>query len=90
MQGARNTSDWWLTFWTNHADTNSTSVPAAFAKDSHLAIYGYISVGVVAITLLRSFLFALAGLKAAERLHNRLLRRVIDTKISFFDATPIG
>jgi hypothetical protein len=88
MQGARNTSDWWLTYWINHADAGSGV--AAFTSTSNLAIYGYISAGVIAITLARSFLFAVAGLRAAQRLHAWLLDRVVNTRVSFFDATPIG
>jgi ATP-binding cassette subfamily C (CFTR/MRP) protein 10 len=82
MQAVRNSSDWWLSHWVEHDTAHSARY--------YLEIYGYISSAAVVITVVRSFLFAYAGLKAAERLHDWLLTRIVETHVSFFDSTPIG
>lgn len=94
MQAARNTSDWWLSHWVTAAaatTANTTMTDAATADTRfYLSVYGYIAIASVACTGARSFLFALAGLTAAQRLHTWLLQRVVAAKVAFFDATPTG
>ena len=41
-------------------------------------------------SLMRAFLFAFGGLCAAKKIHNKLLRSVLKSKIVFFDNTPVG
>ncbi|XP_058124847.1 ATP-binding cassette sub-family C member 10 [Anopheles ziemanni] len=56
----------------------------------YLGIYAGLAVGNSFLTLLRAFLFALAGLKAAKAIHDRLLNSVVYTKLQFFDIVPLG
>ncbi|XP_058055743.1 ATP-binding cassette sub-family C member 10 [Anopheles bellator] len=56
----------------------------------YLGIYAGLAVGNSLFTLLRAFLFAVAGLKAAKCIHDRLLNSVIYTKLQFFDVVPLG
>lgn len=42
------------------------------------------------LTLARAFSFAFGGLRAAVRVHDQLLKNLIDAPVSFFDQTPSG
>ncbi|CAI0420896.1 unnamed protein product [Linum tenue] len=42
------------------------------------------------LTLVRAFSFAFGGLQAAVQVHNRLLDKLIDAPVQFFDQTPSG
>lgn len=41
-------------------------------------------------TLVRAFSFAFGGLQAATKVHNRLLSKLINAPVQFFDQTPGG
>ncbi len=41
-------------------------------------------------SLLRAFLFAYGGMRAAAAIHGKLLRAVLRARMSFFDNTPLG
>ncbi|XP_045447338.1 ATP-binding cassette sub-family C member 10 [Melitaea cinxia] len=41
-------------------------------------------------TIMRAFLFAYGGVKAAEKIHKALLKTVVKANIKFFDVTPTG
>lgn len=43
-----------------------------------------------ALTLLRAFSFAFGGLRAAVKVHNTLLSKLINAPVQFFDQTPSG
>ncbi|XP_063094892.1 ATP-binding cassette sub-family C member 10 isoform X2 [Cavia porcellus] len=56
----------------------------------YLTVYATIA-GINSLcTLLRAVLFAAGTLRAAATLHCRLLRRVLQAPVSFFDSTPTG
>ena len=42
------------------------------------------------LTLVRAFSFAFGGLRAAIKVHDQLLHKLIDSPVSFFDRTPSG
>jgi ATP-binding cassette subfamily C (CFTR/MRP) protein 10 len=42
------------------------------------------------LSLLRAFLFAYGGMRAAAAIHGKLLRAVLRARMSFFDNTPLG
>ncbi|XP_055387213.1 ATP-binding cassette sub-family C member 10 [Condylostylus longicornis] len=56
----------------------------------YLGIYASLAVTNSLITLIRAFVFAFAGLRAAKFIHNTLLNRVLYTKFKFFDITSVG
>ena len=89
MQISRNMTDAWLAHWVSISDTNSTSKPAG-SSDYYLNTYTYLALGNSLITLIRSFLFAYAGIKAAKTIQTWLLNSVFQTKLQFFDVTPLG
>jgi len=53
---------------------------------------GYSAIGIVSafIAWVRTFAWVVAALTAATGLHLRLLQSVMDTRMSFFDTTPLG
>ncbi|CAB3365957.1 Hypothetical predicted protein [Cloeon dipterum] len=56
----------------------------------YLTVYGFLAGLNTVFTLCRAFLFAFGGIKAASTLHNKLLKVVLRSKVSFFDVTPAG
>lgn len=41
-------------------------------------------------TLVRAFSFAFGGLQAATKVHNKLLNKLMNAPVQFFDQTPGG
>lgn len=68
------------------AAANGSSSDVSF----YLTVYATIA-GINSLcTLLRAVLFAAGTLRAAATLHHRLLGRVLQASVSFFDSTPTG
>ncbi|KAG4079388.1 hypothetical protein HA402_008080 [Bradysia odoriphaga] len=86
MQFTRNLSDAWLAHWVS----SNTTQNATDTTEFYLKIYTSIAVVNSGITLIRAFLFAYAGIKAAKFIHRKLLNSVFYTKFQFFDITPLG
>lgn len=87
MQLSRNVTDGWLAHWVSAETVNSTNHTDT---DYYLSIYSSLAIGNSILTLIRSFLFAYAGIKAAKAIHRKLLNRVFYTKLEFFDVEPLG
>lgn len=90
MQASRNLTDAWLAHWVSLTDKNGTNLTSADGSDFYLDIYTSLALGNSLLTLIRSFLFAYAGIKAARAIHKKLLNSVFQTKLQFFDVTPLG
>ena len=72
----------WLAYWSeNHYD---------LPQGDYLAIYAGIGIGQAAVSWARTFMWALASLAAANKLHLALFRATLSTRLSFFDVTPLG
>ncbi|XP_038072640.1 multidrug resistance-associated protein 7-like [Patiria miniata] len=56
----------------------------------YLGIYSGIVGANSVLTLLRAFLFAYGGLRAAKKVHKKLLASIFKAPVSFFDKTPVG
>lgn len=87
MQLSRNLTDGWLAHWVSVETVNVTN---SNITQHYLSIYSSLALGNSALTLIRSFLFAFAGIKAAKIIHDKLLNRVFFTRFQFFDVTPLG
>ncbi|KAL9978590.1 hypothetical protein ACROYT_G016124 [Oculina patagonica] len=55
-----------------------------------LAVYGSIVTVSLLLTIISSFCFYLAALKASENLHDQMTRAVMKAPVLFFDTTPVG
>ncbi|KAM7539602.1 hypothetical protein Aperf_G00000028759 [Anoplocephala perfoliata] len=56
----------------------------------YLSVYGGIIGANLLFTIFRSVLFALAGLRAAATIHEKMLDAVLQGEMKFFDTTPTG
>ncbi|RNF10351.1 putative multidrug resistance-associated protein [Trypanosoma rangeli] len=81
MQVARNASDQYVVVWSKDGDGNT----AAFI---HMLSIIVLLNSLLAI--IRGFSFAYGGLRAAQRLHNKLLHHVMSATFHFFSNTPPG
>lgn len=77
MQVTRNLSDAWLAHWVSTDTAQNTTTTTKF----YLEIYASIAVINSVITLVRAFLFAYAGIKAAKFIHSKLLTSVFYVRL---------
>ena len=92
-EGARITSDWWLSRWAGDGTLPGDGAPPVGARSGAfwLATYGAWAGAVVLLALGRSLAFVRAALGTAVRMHDRLLARVLRASCArFFDVTPTG
>ncbi|KAH8376592.1 hypothetical protein KR093_000185, partial [Drosophila rubida] len=93
----------WVTETTLDGHPNDTTLqhllmrPDQASNDSsahttayYLGIFAAIALSNSLVTLMRAFIFAYAGIKAAIYLHEQLLKRVMFAKFNFFDVTSVG
>ncbi|CAG9785699.1 unnamed protein product [Diatraea saccharalis] len=81
---------------------NSTEVPLPqvieqedvqlpiYTNNFYLEMYFALAGLNLVFTIMRAFLFAYGGVKAATRIHRLLLKSIIKAKVKFFDVTPLG
>ncbi len=81
-------ADWWLSIWSSDRPQGNTS--ADHDVNYYLVGYACFSIGAVVLTFFKSICIALCCLRGAKLLHIRMLRRVIQAPMRFFDTTPIG
>jgi ATP-binding cassette, subfamily C (CFTR/MRP), member 10 len=89
MQISKNAADTWLAHWVS-TNGNTSNTSTIEVTEYYLQRYTELAVFNSILTLIRSFLFAYAGIKAAIYIHKKLLNKVFTTKIQFFDITPLG
>ena len=85
-------TDWWLSYWVTHDNVTINPITNKTESDPeyYLKIYGGLGAVNSFFAIVRSFVFAYAGLKAAYRLHDILLAKVLRGRMLFFDTTPSG
>ena len=81
-------ADWWLSIWSSDRPRGNTS--ADHDVDYYLVGYTSLSIAAVVLTFFKSISIAICCLRGAKLLHIRMLRRVIQAPMRFFDTTPIG
>ena len=82
MQASADGMSLWYAHWAEHA--------ADFSDEDFLLWTGAIAGANVLCALLRSFLFAFGGLRAARRFYAALTCAVLSTHLGFFETTSIG
>ena len=87
-QGGIVGADWWLSIWSSDRPSGNTS--AKHDVDYYLVGYTSLSITAVVLTFFKSISIALCCLRGAKLLHIRMLKRVIQAPMRFFDTTPIG
>lgn len=106
MQTSKNVTDLWLSFWVTHNNEtsgNSTNSSNSISGlefltgtqnpsnvKYYLKIYALLAILNSFFTLIRAFLFAYGGLKAAIYIQKQLLKVVVMAKSTFFDIQPYG
>lgn len=76
-------ANYWLSLWSRASSADQQNL---------YFINSYVGIVVAAVfaSILRAIVVFAACIHASQRLHNRLLSSVINTKILFFDSNPIG
>uniref|UniRef100_A0AAR2KFC1 ATP-binding cassette, sub-family C (CFTR/MRP), member 10 n=1 Tax=Pygocentrus nattereri TaxID=42514 RepID=A0AAR2KFC1_PYGNA len=86
MQGSKNVSDWWLSYWISNLKANGSDSELKF----YMTVYGSLAAANTVFTAARAFLFAYGAICAATVIHKRLLDSVLKATMIFFDTTPLG
>lgn len=76
-------SDWWLSAWAEELFPNQSIF-------FWLGIFVALGVLLALLTFLRTLVFTYTGLRASNRLHERLAAVVMQGTMAFFDTTPMG
>jgi ABC-type multidrug transport system fused ATPase/permease subunit len=79
-------ADWWLSVWSSAAHVT----PQAHSMKYYLGIYAIASLVACVVIFIRSFLLMTGVLNAAAKIHRDMLRGVLRSPISWFDANPVG
>jgi ABC-type multidrug transport system fused ATPase/permease subunit len=82
-QAARNGSDWWLSYWSQHSDDSA-------AIGFFVGVFAVFGVLTAVLFLSRNLLVTVCGLRAARTLHVDLVSSVLRAPMSFMDSTPTG
>lgn len=82
MQASADGASIWYAYWAAHA--------AEISDRQFLVLTGSIAAANVAAALLRSFLFAYGGLRAARWFYASLTTAVLSTSLAFFEQTSTG
>ena len=98
MQATRNGADWWLAAWVSAEDEEGggrapslASLPSMPETTAfYLAGLAALAAANTAFTLVRAFAFAGAGLRAATRLHDRMMAALLAAPPAFFQGQPGG
>ncbi|XP_021821855.1 ABC transporter C family member 13 isoform X1 [Prunus avium] len=86
MQASRNGNDLWLSNWVDATRSSRKEYSTSF----YLVILCIFCIVNSILTLVRAFSFAFGGLQAAVKVHDTLLKRLINAPVQFFDQTPGG
>ncbi|GBP44642.1 ABC transporter C family member 13 [Eumeta japonica] len=90
MQASQNATFLWLSYWVKHQSHNATDFTEDRSDHFYLAIYAGLAVANLILTVVRAFLFAYGGVRAAANVHEALLGTVVKGRMEFFDTTPAG
>ncbi|XP_041988661.1 ATP-binding cassette sub-family C member 10 [Aricia agestis] len=71
-------------------DTKLGLEAPAYSNNYYLEMYFVLALVNVLFTIMRAFLFAYGGVKAADKIHKKLLRVIVKAEVKFFDTTPTG
>ncbi|KAF9431539.1 Canalicular multispecific organic anion transporter 2 [Entomortierella beljakovae] len=75
----------WLKYWTKVAGTGNHTI------GEFLGVYAALVVVYMITNVLSGYVaMVLAAIRASTRLHDRLLTKMLDLPMSFFDTTPLG
>ena len=74
---------WWLSRMTQMTDEEQK-------KTVTLLVYGSITAVSLLLTVVSSYCFYLAALRASENLHNEMTKAVLRAPVLFFDTNPTG
>ncbi|XP_057458600.1 ABC transporter C family member 12-like isoform X2 [Lotus japonicus] len=80
----RISSSTWLSVWT------SQDSAAADETEYFLFIYALFSFGQVTVTLANSYWLIISSLRAAKRLHDAMLDKILSAPMIFFQTNPVG
>ncbi|XP_077238132.1 multidrug resistance-associated protein 11 isoform X2 [Tasmannia lanceolata] len=87
MQASRNGNDLWLSHW---VDSTSGSDKVKYSTYFYLVILCTFCIINSLLTLARAFSFSFGGLRAAVQVHTKLLNKLINAPVRFFDQNPSG
>nr|XP_048320178.1 ABC transporter C family member 13-like isoform X1 [Ziziphus jujuba var. spinosa] len=86
MQASRHGNDLWLSYWVDTTASHQKEYSTSF----YLIILCIFCIINSFLTLVRAFSFAFGGLRAAVKVHNTLLEKLVNAPVQFFDQTPGG
>ena len=78
---------YWITWWTSSRFGNATETQY---RNMYLGVYGGLGLIQAVVVMGYTAILALTTLNASKQLHKKMLIRVLQSPMSFFDTTPLG
>ncbi|XP_062915882.1 ATP-binding cassette sub-family C member 5-like [Mobula hypostoma] len=94
-------SNWWLSYWINQGSGNTavTKGNVTYISNSmrdhpnhnfYTWVYASSMLAVLLFKTLRGYIFVKCTLRASSKLHDALLKKILQSPMKFFDTTPLG
>ena len=78
---------YWITWWTSDRWGNASDPTY---RDMYLGVYGGLGLAQSIVVMSYTAILAITTLNASKVLHKKMLIRVLQSPMSFFDTTPLG
>ncbi|XP_061402316.1 probable multidrug resistance-associated protein lethal(2)03659 [Musca vetustissima] len=92
-QALGSAGDWFLSYWVNKNENKLPDLPAGAEVETDpvdIYIFTALNVGIIVVSLLRSFMFFNVASNASTRLHNDMFVGVTRATMYFFNTNPSG
>ncbi|KAI9582553.1 probable multidrug resistance-associated protein lethal(2)03659 [Glossina fuscipes] len=83
-------SDYYLSFWVNKNEINPSDITETSTDTIDIYIFTGLTVGLIAFTVIRGFLFFSLAMKSSTNLHNDMFMGITRAPMYFFNTNPSG
>jgi ABC-type multidrug transport system fused ATPase/permease subunit len=83
-------SDFWLSRWSNDSTSSQRGIREAPTTAYRLEVYSVLGLLAAGAVFARTVMITVFGMRASQRLFDRMTAALLNAPMRFFDATPIG
>ncbi|KAF2069971.1 hypothetical protein CYY_008709 [Polysphondylium violaceum] len=90
--GVRTFCDWWLSHWSNAANSRQVNPNYQDSLSNNQYLYIYIGIGVFSVIVsgFRNFVYFDYTVRCSKVIHDKLFSALLRAPMWFFDVTPLG
>lgn len=83
-------SNYWLKMWSDSACPSWLQKDLGCSLDTYLWVYGALGLSNASMIFLAAVMLAFGAIRASNKLHTKILGRVMRAPMAWFDTTPMG